>query len=410
MDDACAAKKADTSNLVPPHGGRLMPLLTAGGAKRDRLLHEAKGLRKIRPSSKELSDLFMLAMGAFSPLTGFMGEADYLSVLKNMRLTNGVLWPVSIALPVSGEEAGALKEGERVALVGADDAVVGILTIEDKYQYDKEQEALAVFGTADPKHPGVHRLLQQGDFYLGGSVTALSEGAYPEQFGEFYARPAEVRSMFVQKGWSTVAAFQTRNPLHRSHEYLTKVAMEVSDGVFIHPVVGLLKEDDIPAEVRMECYRALLESYYPKERVMLKVYPFEMRYAGPKEAILHAIIRQNFGCSHLIVGRDHAGVGNYYGPFDAQKIFDALSPQDLAIRPLKLDITFWCHKCASMASLKTCPHAPEDRLSISGTKLREMLSSGERPPAEFSRPEVVDILMNYYRSGDKKEVVRGGHS
>lgn len=275
---------------------------------------------------------------------------------------------------------------------------MGSMVVEEKYSYDKHTEVVQVFRTDDAAHPGVRGVLDQGEIYLGGPVTVFSEGDYPQRFAEF-ARPAETRAIFAERGWTTIAAFQTRNPLHRSHEYLTKIALEVCDGLLIHPIVGKLKSGDIPAEVRMECYRVLLENYYPRDRVVLKVYPMEMRYGGPREAVLHAIIRQNFGCSHLIVGRDHAGVGNYYGPFDAQKIFDELAPGDLHIQPLKLDPTFWCWRCGSMASLKTCPHPPEDHLSISGTKLREMLSRGERPPEQFSRKEVVDVLVKYYQSG-----------
>jgi sulfate adenylyltransferase len=247
----------------------------------------------------------------------------------------------------------------------------------------------------------VEKLFQQGDVLIGGPVKAFSEGGYPERFGEYFARPQETRCLFAERGWSQVAAFQLRNPIHRSHEYCTKIALEVSDGLFIHPLVGALKGDDIPADVRVRCYEVLLDKYYPRDRVLLKVYPMEMRYAGPREALLHAVIRQNFGCTHLIVGRDHAGVGNYYGPFDAQEIFDSLEPQDLRIKPLKIDWTFYCYKCEAMASMKTCPHRPEDRCLISGTELRRMLSNGEMPPPEFSRPEVLEILIDYYRRNRK---------
>lgn len=269
------------------------------------------------------------------------------------------------------------------------------MTVDEKYTYNKSEEAVNIFGTDNENHPGVKKIYDQGQIYLGGSVKALSEGEYPQKYPEF-ARPAETRKIFAEKNWSTVAAFQTRNPMHRSHEYITKIAMEVCDGLFIHPIVGKLKAGDIPAEVRMRCYNVILKNYYPPERVVLKVYPMEMRYGGPKEALLHAIIRQNFGCSHLIVGRDHAGVGNYYGPFDAQKIFDDLEDNDLHLKPLKLDWTFWCCRCDGVVSMKTCPHSKEDRLMISGTDLRAMLSEGKRPPKEFGRPEVIDILIEYY--------------
>jgi len=276
------------------------------------------------------------------------------------------------------------------------DEVMASMLVQEKYSYDKKTEALQVFATDDEQHPGVKGVYEEGEVYLGGTVKVFSESGYPERFPEF-ARPTETRAIFADKGWTTIAAFQTRNPMHRSHEYLTKIALEVCDGLLIHPIVGRLKGGDIPAEIRMECYRVLLDNYYPRDRVVLKVYPMEMRYAGPREAVLHAIIRQNFGCSHLIVGRDHAGVGSYYGPFDAQRIFDELSPSDLHIRPLKLDTTFWCQKCGSMASSKTCPHADEDHLLISGTKLREMLGRGERPAEQFTRREVADILVKYYQ-------------
>jgi len=389
------------SNLVPPHGGRLRPLLVVGEELKEHT-GEAKILPKVWLNSKEESDLIMLAMGAFSPLQGFMRKEDYQRVVEEMRLADGLLWPIPITLSASSEEANRLKEGERIALVSRNsNEIMASILIEEKYAYDKRVETLQVFGTDDEQHPGVKKIYEQGEVYLGGPVKVFSEAGYPERFPE-YARPAETRAIFTDRGWTTIAAFQTRNPLHRSHEYLTKIAMEVCDGLFIHPIVGKLKAGDIPAEVRMECYRVLIDNYYPRDRVVLKVYPMEMRYAGPREAILHAIIRQNFGCSHLIVGRDHAGVGSYYGPFDAQKIFDKLSPEDLYIQPLKLDSTFWCKKCGSMASSKTCPHTDKDHLIISGTGLREMLAKGERPPEQFSRKEVIDILVQYYQRGSIK--------
>ena len=388
------------SGLVPPHGGRLLPLLVSGD-EREEALGEAKTLHGVSLSSREVSDLIMLAIGAFSPLEGFMHKEDYENVVQAMRLKGGLLWPIPITLSISKEEADRIKEGQKVSLVNSDqDEIIATMSVEEKYSYDKRVEAVQVFGTDDPKHPGVKSIYQQGEVYLGGRVKVFSEGGYPERFPEF-ARPAETRAIFTDKGWTTIAAFQTRNPMHRSHEYLTKIALELCDGLLIHPIVGRLKAGDIPAEVRMECYRALLDNYYPRDRVVLKVYPMEMRYAGPREAILHAIIRQNFGCSHLIVGRDHAGVGSYYSPFDAQRIFDELNPGDLYIQPLKLDSTFWCNRCGSMASSKTCSHADQDRLLISGTKLREMLARGERPPEQFSRKEVLDVLVKYYQGGGR---------
>jgi len=385
------------ANLVSPHGGKLLPLFVAG-EKRKESLEEARIVPRVRLSSKEASDLIMLAMGAFSPLDGFLKKQDYESVVAGMRLKNGLVWPIPITLSISKEKAAEIKEGQRIALVNSEnDEIMASMLVEEKYSYDKRMEALEIFGTDDERHPGVEKIYEQGDVYLGGPVRAFSEGEYAERFPEF-AGPAETRAIFADKGWTTIAAFQTRNPMHRSHEYLTKIALEICDGLLIHPIVGRLKAGDIPAEVRMECYRILLDNYYPKDRVVLKVYPMEMRYAGPREAILHAIIRQNYGCSHLIVGRDHAGVGDYYGPFDAQKIFDQLNPGDLHIQALKLDVAFWCNKCGSMASFKTCPHSGKDHLLISGTKLREMLSKGERPPEQFSRREVLDVLVRYYRN------------
>jgi len=382
--------------LVPPHGGVLLPLLVKGEEK-EQALAEARALPRIMVNSRELSDLIMLAMGAFSPLRGFMGREDYNSVVHEMRLESGLLWPIPITLSVSQNKAATIKEGQKVALVNPEnDETVATMLVEEKYPYDKRVEAVEVFGTDDPEHPGIRGIYGQGEVYLGGQVRVFSEGGYPDNFPEF-ARPAETRAIFAEKGWSTIAAFQTRNPMHRSHEYLTKIALEVCDGLLIHPIVGRLKEGDIPAEIRMECYRVLVDNYYPRERVVLKVYPMEMRYAGPREAILHAIIRQNFGCSHLIVGRDHAGVGSYYKPFDAQMIFDRLKPGDLYIQPLKLDSTFWCRRCGAMASARTCPHPDEDHLIISGTLLRQMMARGERPPEEFSRREISDILINYYQ-------------
>jgi sulfate adenylyltransferase len=387
-----------SSQLVPPHGGVLKPLLRHKadlGAENEQLTQAPI----IKLNSRETSDLIMLGIGAFSPLVGFMTQADYLRVVEEMHLADGTLWPIPITLSVSQEQAKSLNVGEKVALVDEESSeLMGSMTIEEKFAYDKEKEARLVFRTSDQAHPGVAKLFAQQQVLIGGPVIVLSEGPYPEQFGTNYARPAETRALFQERGWHTIAAFQTRNPIHRSHEYCTKIAMEICDGVLIHPLVGKLKSDDIPADVRMKCYEVLLENYYPKERVVLKVYPMEMRYGGPREAVLHAIFRQNYGCSHLIIGRDHAGVGNYYGPFDAQKIFEEIDEGELYIKPLMIDWTFWCHKCDGMASMKTCPHGKEDRVLISGTKLREMLSQGEMPPKEFSRPEVAAILLEYYKS------------
>ena len=386
------------SNLVPPHGGELMDRLVPEAERAERLA-EAEKLDKVPLSSREVSDLIMIGIGAFSPLVGFMDEDDYLGSMRDMRLPNGVMWPVPITLAPPNGEADKVGEGEHIALTdGETGEIVGTMLVTGKYGYDKQEEVKNVFGTDDPGHPGVEKVLAQGDTCIAGEVMVLSEGGYPERFPNEYARPAETRALFEEHGWKTVVAFQTRNPLHRSHEYLTKVALEIADGLFIHPIVGALKAGDIPAETRQACYDVLLENYYPRDRVELKVYPMEMRYGGPREAILHAILRQNFGCSHLCVGRDHAGVGDYYGTYEAQEIFDELRPGDLALEPLKFEHTYYCHACQGMASAKTCPHDKDQHVFISGTKLREMLAAGERPPGEFSRPEVVEVLMEYYQS------------
>jgi len=387
-----------TTKLVPPHGGKLMPLLLTG-EKLNAEVEKAKSLPAVRLTSRETSDLIMLAMGAFSPLEGFMGHDDYVNVVDKMHMANGTLWPIPITLSAPKAQADRFQLGREVALVDDESGeLMGSMTIMEKFSYDKRHEAKLVFRTDDAAHPGVAKVYAQHEILLGGPVQVFNEGSYPKQYGDYYARPAETRAIFEAHGWHTVAAFQTRNPIHRSHEYCTKIALEVSDGILIHPLVGRLKDDDIPADVRMKCYEILLQNYYPKDRVVLKVYPMEMRYGGPREAILHAIFRQNYGCSHLIIGRDHAGVGNYYGPFDAQKIFEEIGPDELQLKPLNIDWTFWCHKCDGMASMKTCPHGKEDRVLISGTKLREMLGKGELPPEEFTRPEVARLLMDYYKT------------
>jgi len=385
------------TKLVAPHGGKLIPRLLMG-EELTAEIERAKSMPVIKMSSRETSDLIMMAQGAFSPLDGFMRKADYELVVKEMHLSNGLVWPIPITLSVTEENAAALKEGDEVALEDEESGeLMGSMVIEQMYHYDKKKEVKQVFRTDDEAHPGVAKVYSQGEILLGGPIKAFSEGRYPLEFPAHYARPAETRQLFEERGWKTVAAFQVRNPIHRSHEYCTKIALEVSDGLFIHPLVGKLKGDDIPADVRMKCYQVLLENYYPKDRVIMKVYPMEMRYGGPREAVLHAIFRQNYGCSHMIIGRDHAGVGKYYGPFDAQNIFNEFSEAELQIKPLNIDWTFWCYKCDGMASMKTCPHTAEDRCMISGTELRRMLSQGEMPPKEFGRPEVIQILIDYYK-------------
>ncbi|MBI4969986.1 MAG: sulfate adenylyltransferase [Rhodospirillales bacterium] len=387
------------SKLVPPHGGGSLKPLLLPSIERGPALKRAQGLKKVPMTSRETSDVIMLAMGAYTPLDGFMGKADWQGVCAEMKMANGIFWPIPITLSTDEALAGSISVGEEVALVdGETGAIMATLEVSEKYAIDRAFESQHVYRTTDPKHPGVAKVLEQGAVNLGGRVSALSEGVYPDKYKRLYLRPAESRAAFAEKGWSRVAAFQTRNPMHRSHEHLVKIAVEVTDGVFIHQVLGKLKEGDIPAEVRTEAIDAMIAGYFVPGTVIQAGYPIEMRYAGPREALLHALIRQNFGCSHLIVGRDHAGVGSYYGPFDAQHIFDTLWPGALVTQPLKIDVTFYCKKCYGMATAKTCPHGTESQINISGTKQREMLSKGEPIPPEFSRPEVVEILRKYYAS------------
>ena len=385
--------------MIESHGGELINLMIDDQKDMAKLLIESKALPRLKLSTLEFSDLIMLGIGAFSPLEGFMVESDYINVLENMRLADRTLWPLPVTITINN--ANDYRKGDIIQLVSPyTDEIAGQLTVEDIFPYNKDIESKCSFGTTDYSHPGVSRLQSLGYYHIGGKVIVFSEGGYPDTFAQ-YGRPSEVRDIFSEKGWKTIVAFQTRNPIHRSHEYLTKVVLETCDGLFIHPIVGKLKKGDIPAEIRMKCYEVLLDKYYPKDRVVLKVYPMEMRYAGPKEAILHAIIRQNYGCSHIIIGRDHAGVGDFYGAFEAQDIFDSLTDKDLLIKPVKMDWTFYCESCNSMASLKTCPHSDEDHKMISGTKLREMLSKGQYPPDYITRKEVSDILIDYYESLEK---------
>jgi len=338
-------------------------------------------------------------MGAYTPLDGFMGYDDWRGSCLEMKLASGVFWPIPITLPVEQDLAGAVGVDEHVALTDAESGeILAVMEVREKYSPDRLIEAEHVYRTTDPKHPGVAKVLQQGGVNLAGPVRVLSEGVYPEKYPDLYIRPAESRAMFLERGWARVAAFQTRNPMHRSHEHLAKIAIEVTDGVFIHQVLGKLKAGDIPAEVRTRAIQAMIDNYFRQGTVIQAGYPIEMRYAGPREALLHALIRQNFGCSHLIVGRDHAGVGDYYGPFDAHHIFDELWDGALQTGPLKIDITFYCRKCAGMATGKTCPHDPSEHISISGTEQREMLVNDADIPPEFSRPEVVAILKEYHAS------------
>jgi len=383
--------------LVPPHGCETVKPLLLPESERDAELKRAETLQKIPLDSRAVSDVFMLAMGAYTPLDGFMGHDDWRGSCLDMKLASGLFWPIPITLPVDKEIADAVQGEEEVALTdGESGAILAVMHVSEKYTIDKALEAEHVYRTTDPEHPGVAKVLAQGDVNLAGRVSVLSEGEYPGKYPDLYIRPAESRAMFLEKGWSRVAAFQTRNPMHRSHEHLAKIAVEVTDGVFIHQVLGKLKAGDIPAEVRTKAIQAMIDNYFRKGTVIQAGYPIEMRYAGPREALLHAVFRQNFGCSHLVVGRDHAGVGDYYGPFDAHHIFDEIPEDGLVIRPLKIDITFYCFKCNGMATGRTCPHDEGDRLNISGTRLRRMFAERESVPLEFSRPEVLAVLRDYY--------------
>jgi sulfate adenylyltransferase len=385
------------SNLVPPHGGGTLKPLLAPEAERNEELKRAATLKQVPMSSRETSDLVMMAMGAYTPLDGFMSEADWRSICTDMRMADGLFWPIPITLSAEQDLADSIGIEEEVALVDADSGeIMGVLEVTEKYVIDRDLECEHVYRTTDAKHPGVQKVLEQGPVNLAGRVTALSEGVYPEQYADLYMRPAETRAMFAEKGWSRVAAFQTRNPMHRSHEYLAKIGVEICDGVLIHQVLGKLKPGDIPAEVRVDAIDALVEHYFVPGTAIQSGYPIEMRYAGPREALLHALFRQNFGCSDLVIGRDHAGVGDYYGPFDAQHIFDTLWDDALITKPLKIDITFYCDKCDGMATSKTCPHGEEHRMNISGTKLREMFANRDPVSTKFSRPEVLKVLQAYY--------------
>ena len=386
------------SKLIAPHGNATLKPLLLPEAERGEELKRARTLKNVPMSSREESDLLMLAMGAYTPLDGFMGEADWRGATLDMRLEGGLFWPIPITLSCAQGLADSLAIGEDVALTGSGGDILGVLTVSEKYAADKELESSRVYRTTDTAHPGVAKIMEEGPVNLAGRVVALSEGHFPETYAGLYHRPAETRALFAEKGWSTVAAFQTRNPMHRSHEYLAKIAVEICDGVLVHQVLGALKDGDISAEVRIRAIDVLIENYFVAGSVIQAGYPIEMRYAGPREALLHALFRQNFGCSHLVVGRDHAGVGDYYGPFDAHHIFDTLAPGSLLIQPLRIDVTFYCRRCDGMATGKTCPHQPEDRLAISGTRLREMFANHEAIPPEFSRPEVLEVLQAYYDS------------
>ena len=383
--------------LVAPHGGSGLKALLAPRAERAEQLARARGLTQVPMTSREVSDVLMMAMGAYTPLDGFMGKGNWRRVCLDMKLKNGVFWPIPITLSAEKALADNIHVEEEVALVdGESGEILAIMEVTEKYAPDKTIECEQVYRTTDIAHPGVKKVMEQGEINLAGRVTCLSEGEYPNKYPELYIRPALARAMFLENGWSSVAAFQTRNPMQRAHEHLVKIAIEVTDGVFIHQVLGKLKPGDIPAEVRTGAIQAMIDHYFVDGTVIQAGYPIEMRYAGPREALLHALIRQNYGCSHLIVGRDHAGVGDYYGPFDAHHIFDTLWAGALQTRPLKIDITFYCNKCFGMATGKTCPHDEADRIHISGTQQRAMLAEGAPVPPEFGRPEVIEILRKYY--------------
>jgi sulfate adenylyltransferase len=387
------------SKLVPPHGGgSLNPLLLEKNECAE-VLKYAETLKNIPMTSRETSDVIMFAMGAYTPLDGFLNEKDWRGCCEEMKLSDGLFWPIPVTLSTDKELADSIQLGEEVTLTdGETGEVMAVMTVEEKYSIDKELECRTVYSTTDENHPGAIKVLEQKDVNLSGPIKVLSEGEYPKKYPDLFLRPSESRKIFEEKGWSQVAAFQTRNPMHRSHEHLAKIAVEVTDGVFIHQVLGKLKAGDIPAETRTKAIQAMIDNYFVSGTVIQAGYPIEMRYAGPREALFHALIRQNFGCSHLIVGRDHAGVGDYYGPFDAQHIFDTLWEKALVTVPLKIDITFFCKKCDGMATAKTCPHDSSFHINISGTKQREMLSAGEEISPEFSRPEVVKVLREFYSS------------
>jgi len=389
------------SRLVRPHGGGDLKPLLADEPERLSELRRAEGLTAVPMTSRESSDLVMMAMGAYTPLGGFMGHDDWRRVCLEMKLSDGLFWPIPITLSCGSDLADSIELGEDVSLNDQDSGqIMATMTVTEKYGIDRELECASVFRTTDPDHPGVEKVMTQGAVNLAGPVRAISEGVYPLAYEGLYLRPAETRALFEARGWSKVAAFQTRNPMHRSHEYLAKIAIEVCDGLLIHQVLGKLKPGDIPAEVRVRAIDALVENYFVAGTVFQAGYPIEMRYAGPREALLHALFRQNFGCSHLVVGRDHAGVGDYYGPFDAHDIFDELEPGSLETVPLKMDVTFYCDICRATATNRTCPHGEDHRLAISGTRLRAMFANHEPIPPEFSRPEVLEILQAHYDSLD----------
>jgi len=397
--------------LVNPHGGgNLKPLLLEGKALTDEQAR-AKTLPQIKVSSREAGDIIMLGIGGFTPLEGFMTHSDWQGVCDGMKMANGLFWPIPVTLSTDSD---TIKAGSEIALAdGETGEILATMKVTEKYSIDKAHECMQVYKTTDTEHPGVKMVMAQGKFNLAGPIKVLSTGGFKEKYGEQFMTPAETRAKFQQMGWTRVAAFQTRNPMHRSHEYLAKIAIETMDGVLIHSLLGNLKPGDIPAEVRSEAIEVLTKNYFAPNTTIQAGYPLDMRYAGPREALLHALFRQNYGCSHLIVGRDHAGVGDYYGPFDAQKIFDEIPKGSLETVNMNIDWTFWCNKCGGMASQRTCPHSKDDRILLSGTKVRSMLSEGQDLPVEFSRPEVAAVLKKYYQGLTAEQNVKvelKGHS
>jgi sulfate adenylyltransferase/3'-phosphoadenosine 5'-phosphosulfate synthase len=395
-----AAKRVEQAKKTPgpsvPHGGTLVDRELKGDARKE-ALERAKGLPKFGLDEREMTDLEMIGYGALSPLTGFIRKADYDTVVDSMRMTDGLVWAMPVNLATSIERAREINVGSEIALTDNAGKILATMQVTDIWQPDKQREVKACYGTDDMAHPGVARVMTQGDVYIGGPVWVIDRPTY-DTFQSYRLTPLETRRKFDELGWKTVCAFQTRNPVHRAHEYLQKVAMEIVDGLLLHPLVGATKSDDVPVSVRMKTYEAILAHYYPKNRAMMSVFPAAMRYAGPREAVWHAIARKNYGCTHFIVGRDHAGVGNYYGSYDAQVLIDTFPPHELGITPFKFEHTFYCGTCGNMASTRTCPHDKSHHVLLSGTKVREMLSAGELPPAEFTRPELAKILMEAYQA------------
>ncbi len=384
-------------SLIQPHGGKLVNRLAPDANVRD-LREAAASLPRIELTRRELCDLELIATGAFSPLDGFLREKDFVNVVRSKRLAGGLAWTIPISLSVSKDQAAPLHEG-KVAALSYDGKIVALVEVAERFTFDKVEEARLVFGTTDPSHPGVKATLSRADVLIGGTITLL-ERVVSKAWGRRSLDPIETRSEFDLRGWTRIVAFQTRNPIHRAHEYLIKTALETVDGLLVHPLVGETKDDDIPADVRMKAYEVLIEKYFAQDRVLLSTLPAAMRYAGPREAVIHAILRQNYGASHFIVGRDHAGVGTFYGPFDAHKIFGEFTKDELSITPYFFDATFWCNACGGLASAKTCPHGAETRVSLSGTQVRAKLAAGENLPDEFTRPEVAEVLRTHYQKAE----------